>query len=140
MTQVHVHQSPNHLLVLFHQRPHPYHHREKRGRTGDIDELLVKSLNSLQEKKLKVDDDEGLFGKQVAATLRRFEPRQKALAKLKIPQCLTEIEFPSGFMPTSVEPQCLTQPMTYSSCNNKPISYNNYSYNNEAFLQSLLLD
>ncbi len=68
---------------------------KKRSRNDDIDELLVKSLNnSLQEKKQKIgEDEEGLFGKQVAATLRRFNPHQKAIAKLQIQQTITNIEF-----------------------------------------------
>ena len=67
----------------------------KKSRNDDIDELLVKSLASLQEKKPKIaEDEEGLFGKQVAATLRRFTLHQKAIAKLQIQQALTTIEFP----------------------------------------------
>jgi RNA binding exosome subunit len=51
-----------------------------------VDELLVKSLHSLQESKsAKTDvDEEGHYGEQIAATLHRFTPRQKALAKMKI--------------------------------------------------------
>lgn len=65
----------------------------------DTDGLLVKSLNSLQEKKPKVisDDEEGHFGQQVAATLSHFTPRQRAIGKLRVQQVLTDIEFTPKF-------------------------------------------
>ena len=48
-----------------------------------IDELLVKSLASLQQNKIakteEIDED-GYFGQQIATTLRHFTPRQKAIA------------------------------------------------------------
>ena len=42
-------------------------------------------------------DEETHFGLQVAATIRRFNPRQKALAKLRIEQVLVDVEFPPEF-------------------------------------------
>ena len=39
------------------------------------------------------EDEDGLFGRQLAATLRRFPSHQKAVAKLRIQQLLMDIEF-----------------------------------------------
>ena len=39
------------------------------------------------------EDEDGLFGWQLAATLRRFPSHQKAAAKLRIQQILMDIEF-----------------------------------------------
>ena len=82
-----------------------------------IDELLVHSLSSLQEKKPKVisDDEEGHFGQQVAATLRRFIPRQRAISKLRIQQVLTDIEFASEFGSSPGNQSFSTPPMPYST-------------------------
>lgn len=41
------------------------------------------------------EDEEGLFGRQLAATLRRFPSHHKAAAKLRIQQVLLDIEFGS---------------------------------------------
>ena len=38
-------------------------------------------------------DEDGLFGRQLAASLHRFPSHQKAAAKLKIQQILVDIEF-----------------------------------------------
>ena len=38
---------------------------------------------------------EGNYGMEVAQTLNRFNPHQRALAKMKIQQLLFEIEFPN---------------------------------------------
>lgn len=120
-SQLNPHQVTKQLLQ---QRVVPFHHlitdtgtslKKKRVRKDDIDELLVKSLNSLQEKKVKTvtNDEEGHFGQQVAATLRRYTPRQRALAKLRIQQVLTDVEFPPEF--TSPGNHFSTSPMSYSS-------------------------
>jgi hypothetical protein len=62
-----------------------------------VDELLVKSLHSLQEsKRAKIHvDEEGHYSEKIAATLRCFTPRQMALAKMKIQQLLFNIEIES---------------------------------------------
>ena len=69
--------------------------RRKSSRSKDIDELLVQSINMLQESRKKKEelDDEGHFAHHVAATLRRFNSRQKAVAKLRIEQVLVDVEF-----------------------------------------------
>ena len=88
-----------------------------------MDELLVKSLQSLQEnKKAKRDvDEEGHYGEQIAATLRRFTVRQKALAKMKIQEVLFNVEFNS-------EP---TPPNSYA---NQTMNYHipNHYYNQDS--------
>ena len=53
---------------------------------------IVNSLKGLNQK--QVSDEEELFGKHVAAVLRRLPNREKAMAKLQIQQVLTNIEFP----------------------------------------------
>lgn len=40
------------------------------------------------------EDEEELFGRQIAIALRRLDPRQKAIAKLKIQSFILETEFP----------------------------------------------
>lgn len=67
---------------------------KKRSRSDDVDELLINSISMLQENKRRKKElnEEGHFGYQVAATLRRFSPRQKAVAKLRIDQVLLDIE------------------------------------------------
>ena len=40
-------------------------------------------------------DEESLYADHIAAILRRFNPRQKALARVQIDQVLFNIEFPS---------------------------------------------
>lgn len=49
-----------------------------------------------KRKKARTEDDieEELFGKTVAATLRRFSLRQRAVAKMRIQTMLLDIEFP----------------------------------------------
>ena len=67
----------------------------------DVDELIVESLKSIRERREEKRgrteeplDEAGHFGHQVAATLRRFTNRQKAIAKLQIQQVLVSVEFP----------------------------------------------
>ena len=59
---------------------------------------ILKSLKSLedtvQEQQRIVDDEDELFGKQVAMVTRRLNSKQKAMAKLRIQQVFLEIEFP----------------------------------------------
>ena len=60
--------------------------------------VILGTLKSFQERRRGKDqqqcDEEGHFGQQIAATLRRFTPRQKALAKLQIEQVLFSVKFP----------------------------------------------
>ncbi|KAL5509869.1 hypothetical protein EMCRGX_G005308 [Ephydatia muelleri] len=68
---------------------------KRRAKADEIDELL-KSLTTLQDNKMSKTeecDEDGYFGQQIAATLRRFTPRQKAIAKLRMQQILVDTEF-----------------------------------------------
>ena len=67
-----------------------------------MDDLIMTSLKSLQERRHGKEalDEAGHFGHQIAATLRRFSPRQMAQAKLQIEQVLFNIEFPSDQSPS----------------------------------------
>ena len=58
----------------------------------DVDSLLVRNLKALEEP--LQEDEEELFGRQVAIALRRLTARQMAHAKLKIQSILVETEFP----------------------------------------------
>ena len=67
--------------------------KRKKTRVGDdVEELLVRNLKHLEER--RADDEEELFGRTVAATLRRFSLRQRAVAKMRIQTMLLDIEFP----------------------------------------------
>ena len=83
--------------------------KRKKGNRGndDLDELLIKNMQHMQQ---RIDDEDAMFGRQVAATLRRLTNRQKAIAKLRIHGVLLDTEFPEQFTP---------QPSTlYSSIGN----------------------
>ena len=54
----------------------------------------MKSMKDIQERRSKDADAEAHFGSHVAATLRRLQPRQRAIAKLQIDQILLNAEFP----------------------------------------------
>lgn len=67
--------------------------KRKKSRVGDdIEELVVRNLKHLEEH--RGDDEEELFGRTVAATLRRLSQRQRAVAKMRIQTMLLDIEFP----------------------------------------------
>ena len=63
--------------------------------------MLLRSLQDLQERRKSEPeiDAEGHYGRHVAATLRKLNPRQQAIAKLQIDQVLFNIEFPSDRYP-----------------------------------------
>ena len=58
---------------------------------------ILESLKHVwdQPSHIAEEDEDGLFGRQLAATLRRFPSHQKAAAKLKIQQILLDTEFGS---------------------------------------------
>ena len=61
---------------------------------------IIENLKQLQEKHSHHDeesDEDGLFARQIAATLRRFTYQQKAVAKVRIQQVLMDIEFGSPY-------------------------------------------
>ena len=78
------------------QQPPSKKRRSMKG--DDIDEMLINSIKTIQERRQEKHsrqlNEETHFGLQVAETLRRFSPKQKALAKLQIDQVLFNIEFP----------------------------------------------
>ena len=59
----------------------------------------------------KEEDEDSLFGQSIAASLKKMDPRKKALAKIKLQQVLFDIEFstPAPY-PTQLPP-----PMPVSS-------------------------
>ena len=76
--------------------------KRKKSRGDEVEEVILCSLKSLQERRRgkeqqQQSDEEAHFGQQIAATLRRFTPRQKALAKLQIELVLFSVEFPPEF-------------------------------------------
>ena len=69
--------------------------KKKKTKTADeAEELIIHTLQDLNERRGKVDDEDKHFGRAVAATLHRFSNRQKAYAKLRIQSLLLDIEFP----------------------------------------------
>lgn len=58
----------------------------------DLNLSLLKAVAAVKNQ--EEDDEEGHFGKIVAATLRRLSPRQRAQTKLVIYQILVDTEFP----------------------------------------------
>ena len=87
--------------------------RRKGCKGDDVDAVIIQSLKGSQERwaqkvtqeeegKSLMNDEEGHFGMQVAATLRRLTPRQKAIAKLRIDQVLVDVEFPAEPYPPTL--------------------------------------
>ena len=69
----------------------------KKRKTSSMDQAIIKCLKHLDEKQpTRVLDEEELFGMHIAAVLRRLTNRQKAMARLKIEQVLTDVEFPDS--------------------------------------------
>ena len=70
--------------------------KKRKAKAEEIDELFVKSFTSLKHNKIaktEETDEDIYFGQQIAATLCRFTPRQKAIAKLRMQQILVDTEF-----------------------------------------------
>lgn len=65
--------------------PHPPPKKRKKDKTSDVDDAIVKYLQERQnQSSQQQQDEEEHFGKQIAAVMRRFSNRQKAVAKLQI--------------------------------------------------------
>ena len=62
------------------------------GKGDDLDYLVCRTLKNISDR--RQDDDSELFGRQVGATLRCLNARQRAHAKLRIQQVLLDVEFP----------------------------------------------
>ena len=66
------------------------------SRESEIDEAILSSLKSIQERRegrVPQQDEEDLFGQQVASVLRRLPRRARALTKINIQQMLFQAEF-----------------------------------------------
>ena len=75
----------------------PVAKKRKVNKLDDPNTFILKNVPDIQERrssKAEVADSEAHFGSHVAATLRRLEPRQRAMAKLQIDQVLLNAEFP----------------------------------------------
>ena len=77
---------------------------KKRKTRDEVDEALIQLSKSTIERRKQKEKKEAEkqarnpeinYGLDVAETLNRFTPRQRALVKLKIQQLLFETEFPS---------------------------------------------
>jgi hypothetical protein len=72
--------------------------RHKEKSTPSSSQLILKSLKALeetvQEQQKVIEDEDELFGKQVAMVMRRLTSKQKATAKLRIQQVFLDVEFP----------------------------------------------
>ena len=75
------------------QEQPPKKKKKVKGHNEELDSLLISNLIQMKEKDLS-DDEEELFGRQVAATLRRLTKHQKAIAKMRIHTVLLQVEFP----------------------------------------------
>lgn len=71
--------------------------RKKKSKVvmDEMDAVIVRNLEELcQRRSSSATDEDELFGKTVAATLRRLDLRKKAMAKLRIQGVLMDVEFP----------------------------------------------
>ncbi|XP_022102134.1 uncharacterized protein LOC110985430 [Acanthaster planci] len=68
----------------------------KRGRKIDPMVTIVETIGQASNTKMaadaSMDDEDGLFGRMVAATLRRFPPRAKARCKFRIQEIIFQQE------------------------------------------------
>lgn len=76
----------------------PSDERHKEAPQSQMSQDILKSLKILeetvQEQQKIIDDEDELFGKQVAMVMRRLNNKQKATAKLRIQQVFLDVEFP----------------------------------------------
>ena len=77
--------------------------QRKEGK-NEVDDALLALARSAQERRIVRErkeaekqprNPETHYGLEIAETLNRFTPHQKALAKVRIQQVLLEIEFPN---------------------------------------------
>lgn len=89
-----------------------YHYERKRGVkrkcVTPADEVDLQILQNLKEMQQNVSEEEELFGKSVAASIRNMPPEQRAMAKIRIQQVLYDIQFqspsaPYPYYPTQAE-------------------------------------
>ena len=80
----------------------------KRKCVTPADEVDLQILQNLKEMQQNVSEEEELFGKSVAASIRNMPPEQRAMAKIRIQQVLYDIQFqspsaPYPYYPTQAE-------------------------------------
>ena len=86
--------------------PTPARKSRKHSCADTLEEVIVENLRGLRERCApQIPDDDELFGRQVAATLRHLDPCTKAIRKMQIQQLLFNSEFnehcaPSPYGPT----------------------------------------
>ena len=72
--------------------------KQEKTSSNQVSQAILKSLKTLeetvQEQQRVIEDEDELFGKQVAMVMRRLTSRQKAMAKLRIQQVFLDVEFP----------------------------------------------
>jgi hypothetical protein len=64
----------------------------KQTEIGTVDMVLIEGLKQAQSVTHQ-EDESTLFGRQIAATIRRLSHHQQAVAKLRIQQVLLDVEF-----------------------------------------------
>ena len=70
--------------------------KKKVSKDGELgEEYIIRSLKSIENRRTQRqdEDEDQLFGRQIATTLHRLTSRQKATAKLRIQQILIDVEF-----------------------------------------------
>ena len=88
---------------------------KKRSRKEDIEDVLLQCFKESRERqiarakekeaeKLDQKNPEYHYGMEIARTLNEMPPREKAIAKLKIIQVITDIQFPPDY-PPPIPPQ-----------------------------------
>ena len=65
--------------------------KNKKRNIDDVEDVMLRNLTNLEKKSAQKEDEDELFGKQIAATLRRLTYRQKA----HIQGVLLDVEFPA---------------------------------------------
>ncbi|XP_065835472.1 transcription factor Adf-1-like isoform X1 [Oscarella lobularis] len=63
--------------------------RRKQSASNEVDLEIIRQLQKTE----RVDDENDLFGQSVGSSIRRLNPRKRALAKIRIQEVLYQIEF-----------------------------------------------
>ena len=85
--------------------------KRKKEQPDEVEQTIIDSIRGIQDRQSQnTEDEESHYGKQVSATLRSFNNRQKALAKLQIQKVFLDIEFGLAYdnsmyvMPEDISP------------------------------------
>ena len=80
--------------------------KRKKEQPDEVEQTIIDSIRGIQDRQSQTaEDEESHYGKQVSATLRRFNNRQNALAKLQIQEVLLDIEFGLAYNSMYVMPE-----------------------------------